>query len=578
MFHNPKIDLFAQPLRLNRIEPVQPIRPFVHNHKNWPPDYKSVYAWRVRQIGLFQSNSDMIKGAIEYYKNRPLEFINDWVDTYDPRKRGNQSKWMPFILFERQAQYLKFLDQCYDQEEHGLVEKCRDGGLTWLSAAWSIHKFLFQPDIAIGWGSRVQDLVDKLGDNSSIFEKMRSILRRLPKCFLPSGWNPTDHMLYMRLINPSNGSTIIGETGDNIGRGGRTSIYFKDEAAHFQRPELVQAALDDNTKVQIDISSVNGLGNVFHRKREAGVDWVPGKSIEPGYTRIFVFDWSDHPEKTQNWYDQRRAKAEREGMLTKFAQEVDRDYAASVSNTLIPMEWIEAAVDAHVKLGFDDSGAWGGGLDIGDSEDGDRNGQVIKKGVVLRYADEWVARDPGVTARRSISDAKRFPGIEVQYDCIGIGTNVKSEYNRLIEDGLIASTDVVFIPWGASAATLHPLDNVVEDDPNSPLNKDFFQNLKAQAWWSLRLRFLKTWQIINDPTIKHDPSELISLDSTIPLIRQIKKELAQVQSKQSGSLKMMIDKKPEGTKSPNLADAIVMAYHPVETDLSFAQFGTFSDA
>jgi hypothetical protein len=60
-------------------------------------------------------------------------------------------------------------------------------------------------------------------------------------------------------------STATGEAGDNIGRGGRTLGYFKDESAHYEHRDLIEAALGDNTNVQIDISSVNGLGNVFHR-------------------------------------------------------------------------------------------------------------------------------------------------------------------------------------------------------------------------------------------------------------------------------------------------------------------------
>jgi hypothetical protein len=33
-----------------------------------------------------------------------------------------------------------------------------------------------------------------------------------------------------------------------------------------------------------------------------------------------------------------------------LAQEVDIDYAASVEGVLIPSAWVQAAVDAHIKL------------------------------------------------------------------------------------------------------------------------------------------------------------------------------------------------------------------------------------
>jgi hypothetical protein len=59
----------------------------------------------------------------------------------------------------------------------------------------------------------------------------------------------------------------------------------------------------------------------------------------------------------------------------------------------------------------------------------------------------------------------------------------------------------------------------------------------------------------------HD--ELISLPSTLPLLRTLQKELSQPTAVKDTRLRLKIDKQPEGTRSPNLADAIVMAYWPV---------------
>ena len=125
---------------------------------------------------------------------------------------------------------------------------------------------------------------DRLGDVSSIFEKMRKIVERLPPCFKPDSFT----LPFMKFLNGENGATITGETGDNIGRGGRTAMYMKDEAAHYERPEKIEAALGDNTNVQVDISSVNGLGNVFHRRAESAVEWSPDSIPKPGEVRKFL--------------------------------------------------------------------------------------------------------------------------------------------------------------------------------------------------------------------------------------------------------------------------------------------------
>ncbi len=370
-------------------------------------------------------------------------------------------------------------------------------------------------------------------------------------------------MTYMRLINPENDASITGEAGDNIGRGGRKLIYFKDESAHYERPEKIEAALADNTRVQIDISSVNGLGNVFHRRREAGVEWVTGP-IAKGKTNVFVFDWRDHPAKDLVWYETRRKKAQADGLLHVFAQEVDRNYAAAVENVIIPAEWVKAAIDAHKHLGFDDAGGWCAGLDVADGG-GDRNALALRKGVILKATQEWGERDTGVTARRAVTACGALGPMDLQYDCIGVGAGVKAETNRLADEGLMPQT-LRLVPWSAGAAVQAPDDHVEAGDEQTPLNKDFYSNLKAQAWWQLRRRFERTWRAVNEPGFTWNADDLISLPSDLPQIRQIEKELSQATTKRDGRLRLAVDKAPDGTRSPNIADAIVMAFWPVKLE------------
>lgn len=533
--------------------------------KVWAPNYGEVYRWRNEQLIRLQSNSTVLQAAKVYYKTRPIEFIEHWMSTYDPRNAGTDTPArMPFILFERQKELVTFLMQLIEHQENGLIEKARDMGATWVCAAVSVWLVIFYPGASIGWGSRKEQLVDKIGDPDSIFEKMRIIFREIPGFFKPIGFDEKS-MSYMKIINPENGATVTGESGDNIGRGGRKLIYFKDEAAHYERPEKIEAALADNTNVQIDISSVNGMGNVFHRRRESGVEWMG--EIAPGKTNVFVMDWRDHPKKTQGWYDKRRAKAVSEGMLHVFEQEVNRNYAASVEGVLIPADWVASAIDAHIKLGFDDSGGYCAGLDVAD-EGMDTNALVVRKGVVLKSVDEWSERDTGTTARRSVA-ALKGRSVEVQYDCIGVGSGVKSEINRLVDEGLLDDS-LMYIPWNAGAAVLNPDDYLIKDDQgrpdkDSPKNKDFYTNLKAQAGWELRMRFERTHKAVTEG-VKYNPDDLISIDSAIPLLRKLQKELSQATTGRGARLKLLINKTPEGTYSPNLADAVSMCYFPLPTN------------
>jgi len=503
-------------------------------------------------------------GALSFYAQpeNAVYFINHWLDTYDPRNAGRGvPAYMPFVLFERQAEFVQFIFALIRGEENGLVEKARDMGATWVCAAISVWLWRFYPGAAVGWGSRKEQLVDKLGDPDSIFEKMRILIRRLPPEFMPVKFNQSDHMPYMRIVNPETGSTITGEAGDNIGRGGRKLIYFKDESAHYERPEKIEAALADNTRVQVDISSVNGLGNVFHRRREGGQEWAGGDAI-PETTNVFVMAWSDHPAKTQAWYDARKRKAASDGLLHVFAQEVDRSYSASVQGVIIPADWVTSAIDANVKLGIDVSGPVVAALDVAD-EGGDRNALARRRGPLMLSIDEWGDGDTGHTTRKAVGMLINDGRVALQYDSVGVGAGVKSEANRLADEGLLPN-GLSFVPWSAGAGVQNPDRHLIDRDKDTPLNKDMFSNLKAQAWWQLRLRFERTHKAVTEGAV-YNPDDLISLPSDLRLLRTLQKELSQpTSSRSSGAMKLMVDKSPPGTKSPNLADAVVMAYYPLE--------------
>lgn len=537
---------------------------------DWPPDYVSVFAWRQKQIIRLKGDESLQRSAIAYYANNPVAFICHWMDTYDPRNAGSETPArLPFVLFERQADLVQFLLAIMNGKGPGLIEKSRDMGATWLCAAFSVWAWRFVYGCSIGWGSRKESLVDKLGDPDSIFEKIRMLLRGLPTMFLPYGFDWKEHATYMRLINPQSGATITGEAGDNIGRGGRKTIYFKDESAHYERPELIEAALADNTDVQIDISSVNGLGNVFHRRREAGEVWRAGGEVLRDRANVFVMDWSEHPNKDREWYERRKRKAENDGLLHIFAQEVDRNYAAAVHGIVIPADWVVSAIDAHKTLNWDEGEMSRGkiisGLDVAD-EGGDKNAQSIRRGSVLLFCDDWGEGDVGQTTRRAIENLSSFrtprDSIEFQYDSIGVGSGVKSEANRLKGESGADVSSIRFVPWNAAASPDLKDKPVIAGDKESPKHGEVYQNLKAQAWWEVRKRFERTHKAVTRGA-SYSIDEMISIPSDLPKLRALQKELSQPIAKQSTStLKLVIDKIGTGARSPNLADSFIQAFWP----------------
>lgn len=545
----------------------------------WPPDYSKEYDRRLKIQTYFQNNPEEWENSKSMYADHPHLWIRDFGMTYDPRistkpdpETGEKrSKTMPFILFPMQVDFIKCLHECVTEGEGLLVEKSRDMGASWLGCHYSIHQWYFTDGFSAGWGSRKQDLVDQIGVMDSIFEKMRFILRQLPAFHLPKDFNIDTHATFLKIRNPENGSEITGEAGDNIGRGGRKSVYFKDESAHYDRQEKIEAALGDNTDVQVDISSVNGTNNVFYRRRKAGVVWEPDKKIESGVTRVFIMDWRGHPAKTEEWYKRRRDKAEREGLLVNFYQEVDRDYASSVEGIIIKPEWVKAAIDAHKKLGIEVSGSRIAALDVAD-EGLDSNAIACRQGIVLTHVQAWREGDTTETTQKAALGALQRGITEIYYDCIGVGAGVKGESNRLQREKKLPAS-LRFKPWNAGAAPLDKDKNIMPGDKDTPKNGDYFQNISAQAMWRLSRRFWKTYQAVTKG-IEYPHDELISISSNISSLEDLVNELSQPTQGLSGSGKMIINKKPDGTPSPNLCDAVKMCYNPIMSGLDLNKLVT----
>ena len=126
----------------------------------WAPNYLEVYRRRVK---LINAARDPLKAASirNHYRNDPIAFIGDFVTTYDPRNA--RMPYMPFVLFQKQIDFIRFLQSCLSDKQAGLVEKSRDVGASWLCCAFAVWPLLFHPGSSVGFGSRVVDDVDKIG-------------------------------------------------------------------------------------------------------------------------------------------------------------------------------------------------------------------------------------------------------------------------------------------------------------------------------------------------------------------------------------------------------------------------------
>lgn len=525
------------------------------------PDYTKVFHYRAQMLQKL-NDPIILAGAKQFYKENPAQFINDWGCTFDPRNADiGLPSLIPFVLFPRQEEWCDWLVQHWRDRRPGLTPKSRDMGMTWLSVGMACAICLFNQGIVIGFGSRKQDYVDKIGDPKTLFWKMRKFLEYVPAPFL-GDFNLRRDAPFMRIVFPGTNSVITGESGDGIGRGDRTSIYFVDEAAFIERPHLTEASLSNTTNCRIDVSSANGMTNPFAQK------------VTDGKIDTFTFHWRDDPRKNDNykgyelikgsgqfvtWYE----KMQNDLDAVTLAQEVDINFNASVEGIVIPNEWIIASIGAAAKLGLHVTGATLGALDIAD-EGKDLNAFCARKGIEIISLTSWSGKgsDTFNTTEKTFLLCDEYACFGFSYDSDGMGTSVRGD-SRVINERRLAAKNrkIEATPFRGSGAVLWPTKPVVKTDPTGRKNEDFFLNRKAQSWWFLRQKFQNTFRAVNG--FPYDPEEIISIPTNLPNLSKLQLELVQPTYSIQPSGKIMIDKAPANTRSPNLADSVMMCFAPV---------------
>lgn len=511
------------------------------------PNYVSVFTHRAERLQYIRENPGILPSLRKHYQLNPADFINDWGMTYDPRnvERGLPAE-IPFILFDNQRNWVEWVVDRWHGQEDAITEKTRDMGMSWLSVALAATLCLFHDGMTIGFGSRKEEYVDKSDSPKSLFWKLKMFVKMLPPEFR-GNWNPRKHSAHMRIHFPDTGSYVNGEAGDGIGRGDRASIYFVDEAAFLDRPQLTDAALSQTTNCRQDISTPNGSDNSFAQKRLSGR--LP----------VFTFHWRDDPRKDDDWYDKQVATLD----AVVVAQEIDIDYNASKEGILIPSEWVQAAIGADEKLGLDLSGSRFAGFDVADGGR-DQNSVCSRQSVHVDYLKDWSGKGSDIfeSTQKVFGICDELKLNEFMYDADGLGAGVKGDARKINDERKLVDARLVEAsPFRGSGSIVDPDDKVEGFDDR--INKDFFANAKAQAWWSLRSRFQKTFRAVKHGQV-YPVDQLISIDKDLELLTKLSMELSQPTFSTNSIGKVVVDKTPEGVKSPNNADSLMIVFAPKE--------------
>ena len=176
------------------------------------PEVISEMTRRYYYKALIEQNQLSIEAEIYKCKNDPVHWFNHWIWTYDPRGMPfGMPANIPFVLRPKQVELVDWLLERENTQTHGLIEKSRDEGMSYVVLGFYLHRWLFVEGFAGGVGSRKEELVDKKGDPKTLLHKFRDMLSKMPPWMKPKGFVEKVHDNYMRIINPDNGATITGE-------------------------------------------------------------------------------------------------------------------------------------------------------------------------------------------------------------------------------------------------------------------------------------------------------------------------------------------------------------------------------
>ena len=235
--------------------------------------------------------------------------------------------------------------------------------------------------------------------------------------------------------------------------------------------------------------------------------------------------------------------------------------------SIIRRAWLEACIDAHIKLGLEDSGGKVIGYDVADDGQ-DKNAIVYRRGIIALHSEQWKGdKDEMFASSKRVFWKALEYNAHVNYDNIGVGAGVGSNINELNDQNRKRITHTGF---NAADAVFEP----EYEYKHGKLNKDAFLNLKAQAWQNVSDRIENTYRAIVKG-IPDPQNNYISISSDFPNLNELISELSAPKREFNSALKMKVESKDDmrkrGLKSPNLADAFIMAFYDTHTSFDYSK-------
>ena len=233
-----------------------------------------------------------------------------------------------------------------------------------------------------------------------------------------------------------------------------------------------------------------------------------------------------------------------------------------VDTSIIIPDWFNAAVGLADQVKVRPSGAKVVSHDVSDLGKDDKAVVVRHGPVILKVAakSDGTASDGLDWAIQHVDD---FSADTFIWDSDGIGLGLAREVERQL-----GPRNVRTVPFHGGERPDNP--DAMYDHHRS--NKDAFYNRRAQAYWLLRDRFYKSYQLSQGEYV--DPDECIFLDPDMPNLSALRAEVCRIPRKPNAHGKIQLMTKAEMAKpplnlpSPNLADALAYCFS-ISDDLTY---------
>lgn len=276
---------------------------------------------------------------------------------------------------------------------------------------------------------------------------------------------------------------------------------------------------------------------------------------------IVRVNWDDNPFFPEVL--RQEMEYDREHTSTAMFRHVwEGDYYDSVEDALISVEQFEAAIDAHVKLGFKPEGPIICSHDPSDLGP-DAKGYAKRQGSVILDVREMLTGDSNEGLDWALDLARQENADWFVWDGDGIGLGLRRQVLQAL-DGTRIQHEMFRGSEGAEDPMLY------YGGDKGRTNKDTFLNRRAQYYWKLKDRFEATWRAVTKGEYIN-PEELISISSDIEFLDQLRAEMTRIPQKRSNNGKLQVlskvdmKKKPYQIESPNLADAVMMSMFSPKT-------------